>query len=172
MAESTELARSGWSRGTLFGVLGLSAAAALLFAFSPTAGGKLPRRLLPRLSGGEPLALADCAAKKCLTVYVAPWCGYCRAGTPAIVALREHLRAHDVPVRVVVGMDREENVRDYAREFGPETALDPGGSVGVQGGVPHFYVSDGSGRILNEIAGLPQDVMNEPADLAAYFGLP
>lgn len=170
--EPTASSRSGWSRGAVLGALGLAAAAALLFAFSPTAGSALPRRSLPRLAGKDPLALAECSAKKCLTVYVAPWCGYCRAGTPAIVALREHLRAHDVAVRVVVGMDKEENVRAYAKEFGPETALDPGGAVGVQGGVPHFYVSDGSGRILNEIAGLPQGAMDDPAELAAYFGLP
>lgn len=129
----------------------------------------LPDVALPKLAGGE-AKLSECAAAKCLTVYVAPWCGYCRAATPAIRALRVFLAGKGVATRIVVGMDRPEALRDYAREFGPDTLLDAGRAMAVNG-VPHFYVSDASGALLREVAGAPSGV-SEPAELAAFFDLP
>jgi hypothetical protein len=167
---------SGSSRNSILGALGLGAVALLLFFFSPSspfqAAGVLPQSPLPVLSGGEEVSLSRCPTEKCLTVYVAPWCGYCRASTGAVKALKEYLRERNVSTRIVVGLDKEANLRDYAREFGPETVLDAGGAVAVQGGVPHFYISDRSGRVLRELAGVPQDAITDVAQLAAYFGLP
>ena len=56
--------------------------------------------------------------------------------------------------RIVVGMDRPEAVEAYAREFGPDTLMDPKGALRI-GAVPHFLASDGAGRILKDVGGVP-----------------
>lgn len=148
-------------------------AAALAAASQSACSSKAPAALgsaeLATLGGGR-LSLASCPTEKCLNVYLAPWCGYCRAATPAILELREHLKARGVATRVVIGMDKLESVTDYARLFGGETALDPANAVGVSGGVPHFYVTDRAGKILRDVPGMPRT--ETVSDLAAFFGLP
>jgi hypothetical protein len=130
----------------------------------------LPDVKLPTLGGKSSASLASCPTKKCLTVVVAPWCGYCRAGTPMMLQARSWLADRDVAMRVVVGMAEEGSVREYAREFGPEALLDPKGAVRVTGGVPHFYVTNESGAILKEVAGMP--MTPDVARFADYLGLP
>lgn len=139
-----------------------------LLACARTAPG-LPDVALPTLAGGE-TKLSSCSAPKCLTVYVAPWCGYCRAATPAIRTLRVYLADKGVATRVVVGMDQLDALREYAKDFGPDTMLDSGRALAV-GGVPHFYVTDASGRLIKEVAGMPSGDVDTPR-LAAFFGLP
>ncbi|MEK7657473.1 MAG: TlpA disulfide reductase family protein [Elusimicrobiota bacterium] len=124
---------------------------------------------LPSLSGKSETALARCAAKKCLTVVVAPWCGVCRTKAELIKRLGAIVKARGVETRVVVGMDTEEAVREFAREFGPDTLLDPAGRLRVAG-VPHFLVSDSSGVIVNKAAGMPGPVRTAEA-LAWYLAL-
>ncbi|MBI5629373.1 MAG: hypothetical protein HY921_00645 [Elusimicrobia bacterium] len=126
---------------------------------------------LPRLSGGEGKSLASCPTPKCLTVYVAPWCGYCRAATPTFLALRTYLQGQDVATRFVVGLSRGEDLRQYAQVFGPDTLLDPEGRLKLSGGVPHFVVSTRDGRILRDVAGYPMGVDSIP-EFASYYGLP
>jgi thiol-disulfide isomerase/thioredoxin len=111
--------------------------------------------LLPLSSNAGKVALDQCPASKCLTVYVAPWCGYCRAGTGLIIAFREYLKSRQIATRIIVGKDDAGAVREYAEEFGPDTLLDPGGLVPLAGGVPQFMVSDQSGKILRRVSGIP-----------------
>jgi len=115
-------------------------------------------------------SLASCPTPKCFTVYVAPWCPYCHASTPSILGLRTFLEDHGVTTRIIVGMDRPEAVRDYAATFGPNTLLDPAGKLDIQG-VPHFFVSDHTGRILRNVEGFPVGTGSNQ-ELAGYFGLP
>lgn len=123
-------------------------------------------------AGPSPAArsLASCPTPKCLTVYVAPWCGYCRAATPSIIALRAYLKKHGVHTDIIVGMDRPKALAAYAKVFGPDTVLDEDGAL-AQGGVPHFYVTDKSGSLLQEQAGVPQGIA-DPKEFASLFGLP
>ena len=136
----------------------------------PPAKPYLPPIELAKLAGGAGGSMASCPTEKCLTVYVAPWCGYCRAGTPTMIALRAFLKTKNVATRFVVGMAPLEDVKEYAKEFGPEALLDPDNAMGVRGGVPHFFVSDATGRVLKRVPGLPQT--GDVELLAAYFGLP
>ena len=133
-------------------------------------GKSLPDVTLPTLGGPQSPSLATCPTEKCFTVVVAPWCGYCRRGTPVMIVLREWLARRGVAMRVIVGLAGIQDVKAYAQEFGPESMLDPEGKVKVTGGVPHFYVTDQKGSILKEIAGMP--MTNDPERFAAYFGLP
>ncbi|MBI5208863.1 MAG: TlpA family protein disulfide reductase [Elusimicrobia bacterium] len=114
-------------------------------------------------------SLAACPTAKCLTVYVAPWCGYCRRATPIIVELQRRLPKDAATLRVVVGMDSMEAVRQYAREFGPDTLLDPEGSFRMNG-VPQFLVSDASGRLVKKVPGMPD--VESAAEMAELLGLP
>ncbi len=130
----------------------------------------MPPLRLPTLGGTMAPSLASCPDHKCLTVYVAPWCGACHMATPLILELRRYLSSRGVATRIVVGMDEPAAVRQYAKAFGPDTLMDPAGDLRVDG-TPYFFVSDGNGRILNEAAGMPMGISSLP-DLAAAYGLP
>ena len=151
----------------------LLAVAGLLAACSVNEGAnKLPDVRLPTVSAQESPSLATCPARKCLTAYVAPWCHYCRESTPMLIALRDYLGKHGVETRFVVGKDAVGALRDYAQVFGPATLLDVHDALEV-GGVPHFFVSDDKGLILQEVAGIPSGATDLPiAEVAAFFGLP
>lgn len=114
--------------------------------------------------------LSKCPTKKCLTVVVAPWCPHCREAQPIILATREYLKKKGVHTNIVVGMDKPRALAAYAKEFGPDTLLDEEGALG-EGGVPHFYVTDASGRVLRNQPGFPPDV-TDPREFAALLGLP
>lgn len=132
---------------------------------------------LRTLASAAPVSLKSCPKPKCLTVYVAPWCGYCRGATPMINALAKWLEPRGVHTRVVVGMDQPAAVQMYAKDFGPDTLLDPQGRARPRGGVPNFRISDGQGRIVHDQSGAPSGA--EPpftdgvlAQIAALYRLP
>jgi thiol-disulfide isomerase/thioredoxin len=110
----------------------------------------------PTLGSSEAVSLETCRTAKCLTVYVAPWCPHCRAATPMILALRDYLKTRGVETRVIVGLDNMDAVRAYAQAFGQDTFLDAEGRIGPSGGVPAFFVSDASGRVLYQQNGAPE----------------
>ncbi|MBI2363077.1 MAG: hypothetical protein HYV15_06815 [Elusimicrobia bacterium] len=160
---------------------GLLLASALAFVGIRTLVGRAPEALpggpllLAAASGGTQ-DWASCAAAKCLTVYVAPWCGVCRASTAFINAVVEFLNKNGVPARVVVGKDSPEAVAAYAADFGPGTLLDPEGRVPLAGGVPQFIVTSEGGRVLKRQPGVPGIVSppipeDEVRRLASYLGL-
>ncbi|MDD5655838.1 MAG: hypothetical protein PHF00_01090 [Elusimicrobia bacterium] len=131
---------------------------------------RLPDVRLPTASAQAGAELSSCPTPKCLTVYVAPWCGYCRAATPRLIDLRAYLLGRGVTTRFVVGKDRLDALRRYAADFGPDALLDPDDAVAVNG-VPHFFVSTQDGVIIKEISGLPWGDYSTP-EFAAFFGLP
>lgn len=110
---------------------------------------------LPRLDRSATTDLGACPKAKCMTVYLAPWCGYCRRATPMLKEARAALAEQGIATRFVIGMDKREPVEDYAREFGGEALLDLDAKVKVPGGVPHFFMSDAGGNIFKTQAGAP-----------------
>lgn len=134
------------------------------------ASSSFPDVRFPTLSSQSGPSLATCSVKKCLTVYLAPWCGYCRKATPLILEARKFLKKQGVETRVIIGMDQPQTLQEYALEFGPDTLLDLNGALNVSG-VPHFYVSNASGEIIKEIGGLPYGAQSAES-LATAFGLP
>lgn len=160
------------------GLLG-AAFAGLLVLVLVTGGG--PERL-----AAEPVVLASlagasvdwssCPAAKCLTVYVAPWCGVCRASTGFIKAFVAAMERAGVPARVVVGRGDPGQVAEYARDFGPGALLDAEGKVPLTGGVPQFIVTAQDGRVLKRQPGVPR-IIEPPVPeediraVAAYLGL-
>ena len=136
---------------------------------SAKGGNRMPDIRLQTLSLQTGPSLASCPTATCLTVYVAPWCGYCRQGTPIIIGLKKLLEKNGVTTRIIVGMDAMPAVRAYAADFGPDTLLDPDSSFRVSG-VPHFLISDASGAITKKVPGLPP--YDDPESVAGYLGLP
>lgn len=111
--------------------------------------------VLSTLDGKTTRDMGACSSPKCLTMYVAPWCGICRRSTGVIRALRDHLNAKGVETRVVVGRDKPGEVRAYALEFGGGTFIDSPGNFPLKGGVPNFVVSDAEGKVLKISPGVP-----------------
>ena len=128
---------------------------------------KLPDIRLPTVSARQGESLASCPTPRCLTVYLAPWCGYCRQATPMLVEMKK-LLAGNTARRIIVGMDDPSPVGEYAQIFGGDTLMDPAGGLRTSG-VPHFWITNGEGGVLREVSGLPQ--VENAEQLADYFGL-
>lgn len=138
---------------------------------------RFPDVSLARLDGGEAPRLESCSTPKCLTIYVAPWCGVCVRSTPFLKTFRTYLTDRGVETRVIVGQGAVAEVRAYAKEFGPDTLIDPQAKAAGKRGVPNFTVSDNKGRILTIRPGVPK-IYTPPfakhifQDFAQYLGLP
>lgn len=144
-----------------------AAIAAMLFwaacGKAPT-GGSFSNVVLPTADGKANVSLASCPTERCLAVYVAPWCGYCRASTPLLKQLRPFLRQQGIESWVIVGMDEVGELKAYAREFGADTLIDVSKAIDARN-VPHFYMVEKHGRVLKHVAGLPPN----PTDLVGWI---
>ncbi len=102
-----------------------------------------------------------CASKKCLTVYVAPWCPACKKLKPTIISLKDELESEGMEVKIVVGQDSLAATKKYASSYPFPTLLDAEGKFfdkSQKTGVPFFLVSDNKGKIVNELTGGTTDV--------------
>lgn len=110
-------------------------------------------------------------ANGCLVVYVAPWCGPCRASLPGDVALADYIRSKGWETVFVVGMDKSEACLDMTKSIGRPTRLDTGGTwakaAGVRG-VPHFLVTTPTGKIVKRQAGA---YLAPPEQVAQLLGI-
>jgi hypothetical protein len=110
-------------------------------------------------------------ANGCLVVYVAPWCGPCRASLPGDAALADHIRAKGFETVFVVGMDKPEACLEMTRSLGRPARLDPDGTwakaAGVRG-VPHFLVTTPTGKVTKRQAGA---YMAPPEQVAPLLGI-
>lgn len=104
-------------------------------------------------------------ARGCLVIYVAPWCGPCRASLAGDRELADYLSGRGVETTFVVGMDTEPACFAMAREIGREVLVDPTGAWAKKmkvDGVPHFLVADRAGKVTKRQAGAllaPPDVV-------------
>ncbi len=123
--------------------------------FVPAARASFGDVALPSVSMPEKkVSLKSCPTEKCLSIYMAPWCGVCRASTDLVKELQPWLAERGVASRVIIGKDRPDEIEKYARVFGPDTLVDMDGTVPIKGGVPQFLVSDGQGNILKAQPGV------------------
>jgi thiol-disulfide isomerase/thioredoxin len=97
-----------------------------------------------------------CSSKKCLTVYVAPWCPACKALKPTIISMRDELEAEGVEVKVIVGNDSLKATKKYASTYPFPTLLDPDSAFykkAKKRGVPFFMVSNSKGKVTDDLTG-------------------
>ncbi len=122
-------------------------------------------------AGSSESAVFCKGTKGCLVVYVAPWCGPCRASLPGDVALADHIKAKGYETFFVVGMDEPEACLEMTRSIGRPTRLDTDGkwarAAGVRG-VPHFLVTTPAGKIVKRQAGA---YMAPPEQVAQLLGI-
>ncbi len=102
-----------------------------------------------------------CTSKKCLTVYVAPWCPACKKLKPTIISLKDQLESEGMEVKIIVGQDSLVATKKYASTYPFPTLLDAEGDFfdkTKKTGVPFFLVSDNKGKIVNSLTGGTEDV--------------
>ena len=144
-------------RAILFGLLALAAAAWLLMrAPAKLAAGMLPRLAADGAPAGDGSAEQCTGAKGCLIVYVAPWCGPCKASLPGDRALADFVKDRGIETTFVVGMDAMPKCAEMARAIGREVLVDASGAwarkMSIRG-VPHFLVTGPDGRVKKRQAG-------------------
>ena len=123
------------SKGFAVKMVGL---ALLLGASAPVMAGNMSW-----FPGNYKQALTEAVSRKVPVVveFSTDWCGYCKQAVPLFRELPGRLKPRGVATRVIVGMDTPEELADTAREYGPDTLLDPDNRIRVRG-VPHLILSD------------------------------
>jgi cytochrome c biogenesis protein CcmG/thiol:disulfide interchange protein DsbE len=159
-------------RAILFGLFAVVAAAWLLMR-APTklAAGSLPRLAADGTPAGDAPAGRCGGAKGCLIVYVAPWCGPCKASLPGDRALADFVKDRGIETTFVVGMDAMPRCAEMARTIGREVLVDASGAwarkMSIRG-VPHFLVTGPDGRVKKRQAGA---LLASPDVVARHLGL-
>jgi hypothetical protein len=87
-----------------------------------------------------------------VTVYVAPWCAWCKKGAPQFGQLADGLRSRGYSVKIVVGQAPREQLDAFAAQIGPDAVVDPAGSNPLRG-VPAYIVAD-NGQVTATHMGL------------------
>ncbi len=119
------------------------------------------------------IILGECKAKKtCITAYVAPWCGVCKASIPSFRLLNAFINEHrpDVGFNIVVGAGRNPNDNtNEASNLSPLKAVaDDSGELMQASRIaafPTWIVREQSGREIYRQAGGLQIAKAEQAEL-------
>lgn len=114
---------------------------------------KRPRPLPSLAAGGGGASLAGCGSKRyCATIYVSPWCPYCKARASEFQRYVNGRGGSERGVRVVVGAGRKpgDNNRTAASYGGSGVADNSGGIAQALGvyGYPSFFVQENGAVIL------------------------
>ena len=159
-------------RAVLFGLFAIAAGAFLVMR-SPTklAASSLPRLAADGTPAGDAAAEKCGGAKGCLIVYVAPWCGPCKASLPGDRALADLEKPRDRQTTFVVGMDAMPKCAEMARAIGREVLVDASGAwarkMSIRG-VPTFLVTGPDGSVRKRQAGA---LIASPDVVARHLGL-
>ncbi|MCB0318240.1 MAG: hypothetical protein KDD56_05745, partial [Bdellovibrionales bacterium] len=111
--------------------------------------------------------------KRCILLYMAPWCPACRASLPILQSLRRKIPIDSqTGLNIVVGRDRKDSLSDYALSIGGQVSLDINDSVArkykIQS-LPSWLLLDENKRILQNFSGSPSGApSNEIADFLLY----
>ena len=156
----------------LFGLLAIAGGAWLLMrAPSKVTAGSLARLAADGTPAGSTPAWRCGGPKGCLIVYVAPWCGPCKASLPGDRALADFVRDRGIETTFVVGMDAMPKCAEMARAIGREVLVDDSGAwarkMGIHG-VPHFLVTGPDGSVKKRQAGA---FIASPDVVARHLGL-
>lgn len=98
----------------------------------------------------------SCLRNRCLTIYLAPWCPYCRKSHAAILDAVKQLEARGITTSIVLGMDKPEALVAYAADFPFPVYFDSNKAyfkkLGMKG-VPHSIVWLPGGKIVKNESG-------------------
>lgn len=121
--------------------------------------------------GPSALPIRCTGSSGCLVVYVAPWCGPCRASLPGDIALADHIKGKGWETIFVVGMDDVRACLEMTKSIGRPARIDSerkwARAAGVRG-VPYFLVTTPTGRIVKRQAGA---YLAPPETVAQLLGI-
>jgi thiol-disulfide isomerase/thioredoxin len=98
---------------------------------------------------------------RCLVVYLAPWCPYCKRSVPIVQKLQERWEGDEIGIVAVIGADSSENIQAMAKTVGEGSYVDLDQSFGKQmgvKGVPAWFLMNDRGEVLTSFSGAPADV--------------
>ena len=104
----------------------------------------------------EAAASDPCAGRRCVIVYMAPWCPSCKGAKPLVRTLRTKLPAQDAALKVVIGQCERAAAQAMASEVGGAVFFDPDGAyyrAMKANGVPSWLALDRDQRVLGRMAG-------------------
>jgi thiol-disulfide isomerase/thioredoxin len=95
--------------------------------------------------------------KRCLVLYVAPWCGACRSDVAFVNELSQQLKSNlNVGLKVIIGSAELPDLQQFAREYRAPALLDAAGEVrqalGVRSFPSYFWVTE-EGKITKHPRG-------------------
>jgi cytochrome c biogenesis protein CcmG/thiol:disulfide interchange protein DsbE len=154
-----------WKRAVVLVAVALPLLALLAYGFtrdakdipSPLIGGKAPLFTLPLFESGS-ISLESLRGKVVFLNFWASWCAPCRAEARTLEAAWLKYRDRDVVFVGVDIQDKEEDAREFLREFGITypNARDASGQAAIEYGVwgiPETFVIDRDGRITYKHVG-------------------
>ncbi len=154
-----------WKRVGAFVAVALPLLALLAYGFtrdakdipSPLIGRQAPPFILPLFGGGS-ISLESLRGKVVFLNFWASWCVPCRAEARTLEAAWLKYRDQDVVFVGVDIQDKEEDARQFLREFGITypNARDASGRAAIDYGVwgiPETFVIDRTGRIIYKHVG-------------------
>ena len=98
----------------------------------------------------------SCLRNRCLTIYLAPWCPYCRKSQGAILDAVKQLEARGISTTIILGMDKPEALVAYAADFPFPVYFDSNNAYFKKldmKGVPHSIVWLPGGKIIKHKSG-------------------
>jgi len=145
----------GTRKGLMGAIIGLTVAVVVLSTVLSPAKSAANLELTPSQAnqGGAP-----CFGKeRCVLVYIAPWCGACKATIPAIIRLRDQWAESPLyGLSIIVGADTPERIEETASEVGTSTFVDKDASLHKSlkvNGVPYWLVLDKERKVIKSFAG-------------------
>lgn len=110
--------------------------------------------------------LLSCPTKRCLGIYLAPWCRYCLAAIPIVKKIPEVASTIGVQTCIIVGRSATENLQEFANGHNLNATLDTEGIIPLTG-IPFFFSFDQKGNIKSSFGGVLQytdDTLAPPED--------
>ncbi len=98
----------------------------------------------------------SCMRNHCLTIYLTPWCPYCRKSHAAILDAVKQLEERGITTTIILGMDKPDALVAYAADFPFPVYFDANNAyfkkLGMKG-VPHSILWLPGGKIVNNESG-------------------
>lgn len=139
-------------------------AAGVWFFLSPKKIPEMALKKFPSTFAEEKVLVGGpCSAEKCLTVYLAPWCGACKSLTPMIVDLNSQMETDGIPFTIVVGADTPAKILDYAGTYPLPVVMDLESKYKKAASInnyPTFIVTNKKGQVIKRYKGGYHEAVN------------
>lgn len=118
---------------------------------------------------GRPVRLSDDPGKVTVITFWATWCGPCLQELPVLEAIQESVgkdRFRVIGINFQESLSTFENTNKSLSKFQMTFSYDAGGAIAKQfgiNGIPHLYIVDGQGEIVDIHVGYGPEMADELA---------